>query len=108
MSSDALVAYAICRQCAAVFPAERRCPQCDQDVAAAAAIAAATAHALEPAAQLRANRARTQRSPHVLMSLVGVAALMLGLGVGVAWLVTHQATPGESATTTSATSSADR
>jgi hypothetical protein len=102
-----VVAYAICRQCAAVFPSGRRCPRCDDDAAAAEAIAAATAHAMEPAAQLRARRERPMRPPRVLMPLVGVTALMLGLGVGLAWLITHEARA-DAAPTTSTTSSADR
>ena len=105
-AADALVAYAICRQCASVFPTGRRCPRCDNDAAAAAAIAAATAHAMEPAAQLRAKREMPMRPQRVLMPLVGVTALMLGLGVGLAWLIVHQS--GAPDPTTSTTSSADR
>ena len=102
------VAYAICRHCAAVFHAGRRCPHCDGDVAAGEAIAAATAHALEPAviADLRARAARPHR---ILVPLVGVTALMLGLGVGLAWLIVHESSPGDAAAaTTSSIREADR
>lgn len=100
MRADALVAYAICRQCAAVFPADRRCPKCDDDAIAAEAIAAATAHAMEPVAERRSQRARYQRTPRVLLPLVGVGALMLGLGLGLAWLVVHESDPTDVAVTT--------
>ena len=104
-----VVAYAICRHCAAVFPAGRRCPRCDGDVVAAQAIAAATACAMEPAARLAARRERSPRPPRVLMPLVGVTALMLGLGVGLAWLIVHQSSAGATeVATTSTTSAADR
>ena len=41
-----MVAYSICRRCAAVFPAERRCPGCDGDQGSAEAVAAAIVEAL--------------------------------------------------------------
>ena len=102
-----MTAYAICRQCAAVFHAGRRCPRCDGDAAAAEAIAAATAHAMEPAviAKLRA-RGAPPRPPRVLVPLVGVTALMLGLGVGLAWLIARDSTPRDASAAT--TSAADR
>lgn len=100
-----VVAYAVCRTCAAVFHAERRCPRCASDAAAAEAIAAATAHAAEPAARHELHRT-TQRPPRILMSLVGVTALMLGLGFGLAWLIVHQTSVDE--TTMSSRSGADR
>ena len=102
------VAYAICRHCAAVFHAGRRCPACDGDVAAAEAIAAATAHALEPAS-VTELRARSVRPRRILVPLVGVSALMLGLGVGLAWLIVHESTTRDAAAaTTTSIREADR
>lgn len=99
MTAAGPVAYSICRQCAAVYHAGRRCPRCDGDVAAAAAIAAATAHALEPVGLDRGRRPRPPRSPRLLMPLLGVTALMLGLGVGLAWLIVHESGSADAAAT---------
>jgi hypothetical protein len=50
-------AYSICRTCIAVFPAERRCPNCAGDTESARIVAVATAIALELAAANRSRRA---------------------------------------------------
>lgn len=50
-------AYSICRTCIAVYPAERRCPNCAGDTESARIVAAATAIALEQAAASKPRRA---------------------------------------------------
>ena len=89
-AAPALVAYSICRACAAVYPAERQCPACAGDQVAAQAIAAATAAcAAEPALFPRfvpRPRARTR----VIAAAAALGALLLGLGIGLGWAVaTH-------------------
>lgn len=88
-AAPALVAYSICRACAAVYPAERQCPACAGDQVAAQAIAAATAAcAAEPALFPRfvpRPRARTR-----VIAAAALGALLLGLGIGLGWAVaTH-------------------
>lgn len=86
MIDPSIVAYSICRRCAAVFPAERRCPTCDGDTHAAEVIAAATATAVEP---LRTRLARPPRR-RLMAPVVAVSAVMLALGVGLGWAVAGQ------------------
>ncbi|MBK7076727.1 MAG: hypothetical protein IPH44_30985 [Myxococcales bacterium] len=97
-----VVAYAICRQCAAVFPAERRCPGCDGDQGSAEAVAAAIAHASEPVR----DQWVPPRRRRILGPLLAVSAIMLGVGVGLGWAVA--ADTGRQPLTMSATGAADR
>ena len=98
-----VVAYSICRRCAAVFPAERRCPGCDGDQGSAEAVAAAIAHASEP---VRDQWAPPRRRRRVLAPLLAISAIMLGIGVGLGWAVA--ADTGRQPLTMSATGAADR
>lgn len=102
MTGSSLVAYAICRRCAGVFPASHRCPACDGDRAAAAALAAATACAVEPMQRVAARPPRRR----LLASVIAVSAVMLGLGVGLGWLFAADA--GRGPLTMSANAAADR
>ncbi|MBK9036265.1 MAG: hypothetical protein IPL61_34310 [Myxococcales bacterium] len=104
MSGASVVAYSICRRCAAVFPATRRCPTCDGDREAAAAIAAATAYAIEPTLMGRIAPPRRRR---LLAPLLAVSAAMLCVGVGLGWLFAADARS-DVPLTTSATDGADR
>ncbi|MBL8622700.1 MAG: hypothetical protein JNK64_15400 [Myxococcales bacterium] len=97
-----VVAYSICRQCAAVFPAERRCPGCDGDQGSAEAVAAAIAHASEPVR----DQWVPPRRRRLLGPLLAVSAIMLGVGVGLGWAVA--ADTGRQPLTMSATGAADR
>lgn len=93
--APALVAYSICRQCAAVFPSERRCPTCAGDQAAAEAIAQAVAAcAAEPVPFARFTARPSRR--RWLAATAAIGALLLGLGVGLGWAV---ATRGHTPTT---------
>ncbi len=70
-------AYAICRTCVAVYPAERRCPTCAGDTESARIVAAATAVALEPVHRGAASRGPGDRT----LRLAGISALASGLGI---------------------------
>lgn len=72
-------AYSICRTCAAVYPAGRRCPRCDGDEVAAQAIAVAHAHAIEQAAPTPGARRHG-----ATIAAVALFALVLALGATVA------------------------
>ncbi len=97
-----VVAYSICRRCAAVFPAERRCPGCDGDQGSAEAVAAAIAHASDPVRDQWAPPRRRR----VLGPVLAVSAIMLSLGVGLGWAVA--ADTAREPLRTSATDAADR
>lgn len=71
-------AYSICRRCASVYPADRRCPSCDGDTDAAAAVAAATTFAVEAAHQART---RPHRSGAIFVTGVVALSLVAGLGM---------------------------
>jgi len=70
--------YSICRRCAAVYPEGHRCPACEGDTAAAAAVAAATTHAVELARDRRV-RPTLQRSAAFVAGIVTVSVIA---GVG--------------------------
>lgn len=72
-----VTAYAICRTCISVFPAERRCPKCAGDVESARIVAAATAVALEPVNRATANQPARDRA----WRLATISALASGLGI---------------------------
>ena len=79
--------YSICRRCARVFPAERKCPACDGDVVAAREIAEARAHAIEQLAQ----PPRRRSSPAV--ALAALTALVIALGAAVAAIASTEPEP---------------
>jgi hypothetical protein len=101
MTAPRVIAYSICRRCAAVHPTERLCPSCDDDHEAAAAIAMATACAIEPSRAVPP----LPRSRRLLAPLIAVCAVMLGLGVGLGWMFAADHDP---RVKTSATDEADR
>jgi hypothetical protein len=70
-------AYAICRTCISVYPADRRCPQCAGDAESARIVAEATAVALEPVHRAAANQPSRDRA----WRLAGISALASGLGI---------------------------
>jgi hypothetical protein len=70
-------AYAICRTCISVYPADRRCPQCAGDAESARIVAEATAVALEPVHRMAAKLPSRDRA----WRLAGISALASGLGI---------------------------
>jgi hypothetical protein len=70
-------AYAICRTCISVYPADRRCPQCAGDAESARIVAEATAVALEPVNRPWASRPPRDRAWRV----AGLSALASALGI---------------------------
>jgi hypothetical protein len=69
-------AYSICRRCTSVYPQGRRCPACEGDTAAALAVAAASAHAVE----MRDVKIKPMRRSAAVVA--GVVALSLIAGIG--------------------------
>jgi hypothetical protein len=89
-AAPALVAYSICRACAAVYPAERQCPTCAGDQVAAQAIAAATAACAAEPAMFPSFVPRPRARTRVIAAAAALGALLLGLGIGLGWAVaTH-------------------
>ncbi len=71
-------AYSICRRCTSVYPAERRCPACENDHEARREVAAATAHAVEVG---RAVMVRPLRGAALVVTGVVAVSLVAGFGL---------------------------